>query len=215
VADVAEEGGLGAIEVGEFFGAAPLRFVGFCVGDAGGYLSSGQLEESNGPYFGGTFDPSKVTRRVVGTMTFVLQENGDGSLGYTVNGASVAKTVKRYAFRRNDLSGIYQGSVVMRSDDPRGGSYDDANIRIEDLGDHVLMWVDILTGPSCSYSLQSIQYGSQRSVFGSYSCGNGVLGRIEMNDLMVTAEGFTGTYQGPAGHVGGFITKGHIAGARR
>jgi len=184
-------------------------------GTSGGRPSwSGQLEESNGPYFGGTFDPSKVTRRVVGTMTFVLQENGDGSLGYTVNGASVAKTVKRYAFRKNDLSGSYQGSVVMRSDDPRGGSYDDASITIDDQGDRVRMHIEILTGPACDYTLNSIQYGAQRSLYGDYSC-SGRQGRIEMNDLMVTAEGFTGTYQGPAGHIGGVITNGHISGTRR
>ena len=186
-------------------------------GTSGGRPSwSGPLEESNGPYFGasGPFDPSKVKRRVVGTMTFVLRENGDGSLGYTVNGVSVAKTVRRYAFRKNDLSGNYQGSVVMRSDDPRGGSYDDANITIDDQGDRVNMHIEILTGPTCDYALNSIQYGAQRSLYGDYSCA-GRQGRIEMNDLMVTAEGFTGTYQGPAGHVGGEITKGHISGARR
>ena len=176
---------------------------------------SGNLEESTGPYFGGNFNPSQVTRRVVGTMSFILQENGDGALGFTVNGVTAVKTVKRYAFRKQDLSGSYQGSVVMRTDDPRGGSYDDASITIDDQGDHVVMFIDILTGPSCGYSLQSIQYGSLRSFFGNYSCGNGVLGRLEMNDLKVTAEGFTGSYQGPAGHIGGFITNGNISGARR
>jgi hypothetical protein len=176
---------------------------------------SGTLEESTGPYFGGSFSASQVTRRAVGTMTFTLQENGEGSLAYNVNGVNVVKTVNRYAFRKNDLSGRYQGHVVMRADDPRGLSYDDAQFTIDDQGDHVVMQVDIFTGPSCGYSLQSIQYGSQRSVFGNYSCGNGLLGRIEMNDLMVTAQGITGTYQGPAGHIGGFITNGTLSGARR
>ena len=184
-------------------------------GTSGGRPSwSGDLEESNGPYYGAQFDPSRVTRRVVGTMTFVLQESGDGSLAYTVNGVSVTKTVKRFAFRRNDLSGSYQGSVVMRNDDPRGGSYDDANITINDQGDRVNMHIEILTGPTCDYTLNSFQYGAQRSLYGDYSCA-GMQGRIEMNDVLVTAEGFTGTYQGPAGHIGGLITKGHISGARR
>ena len=34
-------------------------------------------------------------------MTFVLQQNGDGSLSYTVNGVTVTKTVNRFAFRKN------------------------------------------------------------------------------------------------------------------
>jgi hypothetical protein len=147
-------------------------------------------------------------------MTFTLRENGDGSLAYNANGVSVVKTVNRYAFRRNDLSGVYQGEVVMRSDDPRGGSYDDANITMDDQGDHVKVHIEIFTGPTCDYTLNSVQYGAQRSLYGDYSCA-GRQGRIEMNDLMVTAQGFTGTYQGPAGHIGGVITNGHIAGTRR
>jgi hypothetical protein len=184
-------------------------------GTAGGRPSwSGPLEESTGPYFGGAFDASQVNRRIVGTMTFTLRENGDGSLAYNANGVSVVKTVNRYAFRRNDLSGVYQGEVVMRSDDPRGGSYDDANITMDDQGDRVKVHIEIFTGPTCDYTLNSVQYGAQRSLYGDYSCA-GRQGRIEMNDLMVTAQGFTGTYQGPAGHIGGVITNGHIAGTRR
>jgi hypothetical protein len=131
-----------------------------------------------------------------------------------VNGVGVTKTVNRFAFRKNDLSGSYQGHVVMRPDDPRGGSYDDATFTIDDQGDRVNMHISILTGPTCDYSLQSIQYGSQRSIYGDFSCSNRQ-GRIEMNDLMVTANGLTGSYQGPAGHIGGLITNGHISGARR
>jgi hypothetical protein len=184
-------------------------------GTAGGRPSwSGTLEESTGPYFGATFDPAQVARRAVGTMAFTLQENGDGSLGYSVNGITVTKTLNRFAFRKNDLTGNYQGNVVMRSDDPRGGSYDDATIAIDDQGDRVNMHIAIFTGPACDFAGQSIQYGSQRSVYGTYTC-NSTQGTFEMNDLMVTANGFTGTYQGPAGHIGGLITNGHISGARR
>ena len=137
------------------------------------------------------------------------------SLAYTVNGANVVKTVKRFAFRRNDLTGNYQGDVVMRADDPRTSSYDDATITIDDQGDRVNMHIDIFTGPRCDFAGQSIQYGAQRSVYGTYTCAGDSQGTFEMNDLMVTAEGFTGTYQGPAGHLGGLITRGHISGARR
>ena len=174
----------------------------------------GNLEESTGPWFGAAFDPSQVNRHTVGFMSFVLQANGDGSLTYTVNGVTVVKSVNRFAFRKNDLSGSYQGHVVMRGDDPRGGSYDDATFTIDDQGDHVNMHITIFTGPTCDFSGSSIQYGSQRSMYGTYTCG-GTTGHYELNDLMVTAEGLTGSYQGPAGHLGGVITNGNISGARR
>ncbi|HUQ27074.1 MAG TPA: hypothetical protein VM051_00685 [Usitatibacter sp.] len=178
-------------------------------GTQGGRPSwTGLLEESTGPYFGAPFNASSVTRRVVGTMTFVLQENGDGSLGYTVNGTTVAKRVNRFAFRKNDLTGNYQGIV-------RGDGYDDATFAIDDQGDRVNMTIDIFTGSNCNYAGKSIQYGSQRSVYGTYTCQGGRQGTFEMNDIMVTAQGFTGTFQGPPGHSSNLITNGRMSGARR
>ena len=182
-------------------------------GTQGGRPSwSGALEESTGPWFGAAFNPSQVVRRVVGSMNFVLQENGDGSLSYTINGVTVTKTVNRFAFRKNDLSGSYQGHVVARADDPRGATYDDATFTIDDQGDRVNIHVKIDTGPTCDFIGRSIQYGSQRSVYGTHNCEGGT---FEFNDLMVTAQGFTGSYRGPAGHIGGVITNGNMSGARR
>ena len=45
VAHVAEEGGLGAVELGQGLGAAALVLVGFGFGDGGGDLGGGELEE--------------------------------------------------------------------------------------------------------------------------------------------------------------------------
>ena len=176
----------------------------------------GNLEETAGPYFGSAFDPARVTRRVVGTMSFSIVGNdpNDGRLTYTADGVTVTKRVNRFAFRKNDLSGTYQGSVVMRSDDPRGGSYDDAEFTIDDQGDRFTMSIVIYTGPTCTFTGQSTQYGAQRSVSGTYACGS-AQGNFRLDDLMVTANGLTGTYAGPAGHISGLITKGHIAGVRR
>jgi hypothetical protein len=173
---------------------------------------SGALEESTGPYFGATFDATAVQRRVVGSMTFTVDPGqfNTGFLSYTVDGVTVTKRVNRYAFRQNVLTGSYQGHVVMRSDDPRGLSYDDAKFSFDDQGERVDVAIDIYTGNKCSFSGFSIQYGAQRSIVGN--CG---LASVRIDDLMVTANGFTGTYSGPAGHVGGMITKGHISGARR
>jgi hypothetical protein len=176
---------------------------------------SGKLYESTGPYFGTAFNPAAVMRREVGTMTFSVDASGEGRLQYSVLGLQVVKQVRRYAFRKNDLSGSYQGHVVMRSDDPRGLSYDDATFTIDDRGDTVSMSIDIDTGPKCDFNGSSFQFGSQRSVSGTYACQGGAQGAFRLDDLMVTAHGLTGTYQGPAGHIGGLITNGHISGARR
>ena len=46
VAHVAEECGLGAIKIGQFFGASFFRFIGFGVRDAGGNLAGSQIEKA-------------------------------------------------------------------------------------------------------------------------------------------------------------------------
>ena len=175
---------------------------------------SGTLEESTGPYFGAPFDPSAVKRRVVGTMTFSANPfgpSGQGKLAYTVDGVSVSTGIDRFAFRHNDISGSYRGNVVMRTDDPRGLSYDDATFTIQENGALVTIDMAIDTGPRCVFTSSMRQYGSQLAIAGACAGGGDVL----ITDFMVTANGFTATYAGPAGHIGGLITKGHISGARR
>lgn len=194
-----------------WYSASQLR----AMGDVDGWPTwSGTLEESTGPYFGAPFDPSAVKRRVVGTMAFSANPLGpanEGRLAYTIDGVSVSTGIDRYAFRRNDMSGSYQGHVVMRADDPRGVSYDDATFTIDDKGQLVTMDINIDTGPRCTFTSSVKQYGSQMAMAGTCAGGREVV----ITDFMVTANGFTATYSGPAGHIGGLITKGHISGARR
>ena len=42
---IAEERSLGAVEVGQFFGALFFRFIGLGIGDAGGNLAGDQIEK--------------------------------------------------------------------------------------------------------------------------------------------------------------------------
>ena len=176
---------------------------------------SGPLYESTGPYFGTSFNAAAVTRRQVGNMRFSVEADGSGSLSYSVDGASVLdKRVQRFAFRKNDLAGVYKGMVVMRQDDPRGGSYDDAEFAIDD-GEQFVMNMQVLTGPLCTYRGASSQAGSLRSVSGTYGCQSGINGTFSMDNIQVSANGLTSTFRGPAGHVAGLITNGHLSGARR
>ncbi|HUQ27072.1 MAG TPA: hypothetical protein VM051_00675 [Usitatibacter sp.] len=173
---------------------------------------TGDLYESTGPYFGTSFNPAAVTRRRVGTMSFFVDESGQGQLSYSVDGTRVnTKSVQRFAFRKNDLSGSYKGMLIMRSDDPRGASYDDAEFTIDDRGDQVVMDMKVFTGLRCTYTGQSLQIGSLRSIAGTHSCG----GTFRMDNIQVSANGLTSTFQGPAGHISGLITNGHLSGARR
>ncbi|HUQ27073.1 MAG TPA: hypothetical protein VM051_00680 [Usitatibacter sp.] len=171
---------------------------------------SGSLEETTGPYFGAPFNASSVTRRTVGSVSLQVTEAGDALVTYNVDGATVVTRVSRFAFRRNNLSGSYEGGVAEL--DPASGPYG-ARFTIDDQGERVNISLDIDRVPHCDLSGSSTQYGAQRSISGTYSCVGGAQGSFRMDDVLVTANGLTGSYAGPG--VYGAIRSGNIAGARR
>jgi hypothetical protein len=182
----------------------------------GTYVFSGPLYESTGPYFGtNPFNPAAVTRRQVGTMTFDVRDRNTASLIYTVDGVSVTKTVNRFALRKNSLSGSYLGHIVASEDDPGGARQQAMTITIDD-GDagfsmQTRVETDFLPSPgaTCTYTAPpASQFGEQRFVSGSYSCGNGESGSFSIDNAFATFHGFTATFRGA------FVTRGHIQGVR-
>jgi serine protease len=60
---------------------------------------AGELVETHGPAFNAVpFDPSRVTRRVVGAATLTFPDTNHGTFSYTVNGTQQAKPIVRQAF---------------------------------------------------------------------------------------------------------------------
>lgn len=179
---------------------------------------SGALYEANGSYFGAPFATGGVTLRQVGTMTFEVRDAGTASLTYTVDGVSVSKTVSRFAFRKNDLTGHYVGHLAGTSEDPGGASHDTVDITINDDASGFTMQTIGHAAPSCNYSAPPAQQlGAQRFVSGSFSCNSGRTGTFEMQDVLVTFDGFTSRilHHNSTAPQGAGITIGHMEGARR
>jgi hypothetical protein len=64
-----------------------------------GETFSGPLYTTTGPDFSAaTFDPTRVTTRVVGTMTFQFTANGTGTMDVLVNGVRIIKPITRQVF---------------------------------------------------------------------------------------------------------------------
>jgi hypothetical protein len=64
-----------------------------------GEVFSGPLYTTRGPQFSDpTFDPSSVTTRVVGTMTFRFSNGNNGTLEALVNGTRITKPITRQVF---------------------------------------------------------------------------------------------------------------------
>ena len=86
-------------------------YVGPNLGNTSGFIFSGTLYETTGPYLGGAFNPNSVSTRVVGTVTVNIATVNTGTLSYTVDGVSVTKSIERQTFRTADISGSYAGAM--------------------------------------------------------------------------------------------------------
>lgn len=56
------------------------------------------LYETQGPPFGGTFNPALVSVRAVGSITLAFSSQGLGTMSYVVNGISGTKVIVRQVF---------------------------------------------------------------------------------------------------------------------
>jgi len=67
----------------------------------------GALYAASGPYFAVTFDPTMVSPRKVGDVTFDARDANDATLSYSVDGATTVKNVVRQTWGYENLAGRY------------------------------------------------------------------------------------------------------------
>ena len=192
----------------KWYSASALRFVGgiqndeLDSGDRGRY--EGELVESTGPWFGvASFNPGAVSRRVVGTMKLRFVSGRAATLDYTIDGVTVSKLIKPYAFRRNVLSGSYFALTSRFGREETGSVF---TLAVEDSG---VSGTRLLRG-DCIYDGSRQQDGQRVVVNGSWACGpNGsTSGTFGLNDVEVSRDGFSGRMR-----IGGGGTS-HIAAVR-
>ena len=178
------------------------------VGDTTTY--TGPLQESTGPFYGTEFNPGAVTRRQVGTMYLQGYNDGSAYLSYDVDGVHWERTILRYAFKSNSLSGRYAGHLTPDTAYP-GNRTSEAipiSISIQDAGGNFSMATSGADGVSCNDTSPALQIGSLRWMMGTYGCSNGQSGSFDMQNAVVTFNGFTARFRGNG------IAEGHIEGAR-
>jgi hypothetical protein len=171
-----------------------------------GRVYSGALHESTGPTFGRTFNPANVSRRQVGTMTFELTAADAAQLRYSVDGTSVAKSVRRFVFRPVDLSGSYSGSLTHMPaiNAPLSITVNSAS------GTGMTLATLDAAGESCVYSGSYATVGQLAQSSGTFSCTRGRSGNFAMADIDITRYGFTARFRDD--RMGGSF--GRMAGAR-
>jgi hypothetical protein len=118
---------------------------------------SGDLFETTGPWFGGTFDPAQVAGNVVGTAMVTFDSPDTATLSYTVSGTPVVKVITRQTFRLNSVAGFYFGGLVAIASQCRAASDNGA--------------VDIVGSVSVTHTVS--QTTSQASFQVDFIAGNG------------------------------------------
>ena len=166
-------------------------------GDAGDRpaVYTGALYESSGPGIGGSFDPARVTRRQVGSMSIELGTESHpqnpmrnyAHITYDVDGVRATKHAYPFSFVALGLTGLYTGYLTNPS-----GSRDDVNMNVTLNGASFAMSMTTSLSGSCTFSGTQDTNGSLFNVLGSFSCnGNNASGSFVLRNVDVTRHGFT------------------------
>jgi hypothetical protein len=183
----------------------------------GHLIFTGALYITNGPFFGGPFNPNNVGYRQVGTLTFDASGVDTGTLTYSVDGIPVSKSVTRQLWEYEDFTGSYYGGLIY---DLSGCANPADNGHVEDLGtlninhaanNSITMATQTSLG-TCNYAATYSQAGHMGTMQGTFSCNNGIGGTFTAFEMEKTISGMTGRFtardnfcSSVAGHLGGIL----------
>lgn len=160
---------------------------------------SGPLYQTNGPWFGGSFNPNAVGVRQVGTVTFTGTSVSTGTLAYTVDGVSVTKSITRQTWKVNDITGEFMGAFI--------GTYFNCSRAADNGYAEVPVNVSIArsgstysarltgTGFSCTYTGPYTQQGRMGTLAGTYNCSDGSIGTVLAFEIEAGLSGITARAQ--------------------
>jgi len=159
-----------------------------------GFTFTGPLYQTNGPWFGGAFNPNAVTVRQVGTATFTGNAVDAATLVYSVDGVSVTKSLSRQTWRADDLTGSYLGATVGTYSGCANNGYveDPAIFTVTHTGTTIkIVAQSLINGAICTYTGSYTQAGRMGSSSGSLSCPTGS-GSYTANEIETTITALNG-----------------------
>ena len=167
---------------------------------AGHTVFVGDLYATTGPYYGGAFNPSLVTARKVGTLTFDATAANTATMSYTVDGTPVVKSVTRQTWSYEDLSGSYHGGWngdrASCINGPANETHfeDQLTITVAKNADNaVTVTLRFGDGGIESFSGTYAQSGHLGRIDGVFPEG---MGRISVSEIETTRSGFTARFEG-------------------
>ncbi len=166
----------------------------------GALVWTGNLYATTGPWFGGPFPPSNVTRRQAGTVSFALSSIDQATLSYSVDGVVVTRALERQTWTSEDYTGTYVGgfSIQLSSCNPASlnGLEEDAGTMSVSHNGSSISFVLTGTTDTCSFTGTYAQTGKLGQTQGSYSCASGISGTFSAAEMNPTISGFTARVNG-------------------
>ncbi len=163
---------------------------------SGALVFTGPMYQTNGPWYGNSFNPNAVSVRDVGTASFTAFVDA-ATLNYSVDGISVTKALTRHTFRNNDLTGSYAG--VFRetssscSNPANNGTVESiVGVTISNAATMLAITTNE-NGSICNYSGNYRQSGRMGSSTGTYNCP-GLTGSYDMIEIEANPSGITARF---------------------
>ena len=173
--------------------SAALLFAG--TNGTGNAVWTGDLIETQGPWFGAPFDGSKVVNRKVGTMSYVQQFVEGGAVTFSVDGVTVTKQLVRFTFRFDNYAGAYLGAYKLVAsgctDQSNNGTYYfAATFGVTQSANVLNIVANDSQGGACTFTGDYSQSGRFGQSKGSFTCANGVKGNHTLFEMSVTPTDF-------------------------
>jgi hypothetical protein len=148
-------------------------------------IFTGDIVVTTGPYYGGPFNESSVTRRRAGTASFNPADAVSGTLTYTIDGVSVSKAVVRQTLVNDDLSGNYLGVSYLFWGCPPDNFVTTPVTQgtIRQSGTQFQYQETENGEPTCTWTGTWTQQGVLGRVDGTVSCIDGMNGTFAMSEV--------------------------------
>jgi hypothetical protein len=172
--------------------------------DAQGNITySGDLFATTGtPFATVPFDPASVGVTRVGTITFRSLANGSATVTYTVDGATVNKSVVRQTWATNLLNDANHNGFLNVTNSACTGSGENGtysflafNAVLTTTANTLRLTLPLVDGV-CTYSGSYSQTGRMGRSSGNVTCESGANGTYNITDLQITPQGFLAKIDG-------------------
>lgn len=159
------------------------------------YVFTGPFYETNGPFFGGFFNPNAVGARQVGSATFTLDSVETATFRYAIDGTNVTKSIQRQTFRTANLSGTYSGAVIGTLSGCGSGTFASVgDIVVNQQGSAISISGRSANGTLCNYAGTYSQFGRMGFIQATLSCAGGATGSLQVFEIEAGYNGFLSRY---------------------